>query len=140
MTLPKLLILLAIGDLIDHTILLDYIDTLPANSTPKVLGLERDTEIHYLTTVTQELWAQMLHLSGEGGGDHVETSSVLQMVEDILESLPAQFDREAMKEDFKNKISPTSIVLLQVCAVRVIIENVEWSYITGFANDTLVIV
>ncbi|KAM7539583.1 hypothetical protein Aperf_G00000039574 [Anoplocephala perfoliata] len=96
--------------------ILRYIDSLPTNSSPEVLGLHANAEIDSFTAHAHTLWGHLLSLRREGrSGDPVpgDTTLTLEFIERILQSLPLLFDREALKESLKDKMTPTTVVLLQ---------------------------
>ncbi|KAL5112917.1 Dynein heavy chain 10 axonemal [Taenia crassiceps] len=100
--------------------ILRYIDTLPTKNSPEVLGMNANAEVDSSTSKAYQLWAYLLALSHEGeGGSSAATTTTAQMTltieaaEKVLLSLPPTFDREAVRETFKENMTPTAIVLLQ---------------------------
>ncbi|EUB64627.1 Dynein heavy chain 10, axonemal [Echinococcus granulosus] len=100
--------------------ILRYIDTLPTNNSPEVLGLNPNAEINSFTSKAHKLWSYLLALGceGESGSNAATTATAqttltIEVAEKVLQSLPPPFDREAIREAFKEKMTPTTVVLLQ---------------------------
>ncbi|KAL5967127.1 Dynein heavy chain 10 axonemal [Taenia solium] len=100
--------------------ILRYIDTLPTNNSPEVLGMKVNAEIDSFTSKAHKLWSYLLALSheDESGSSAVSATTAqvtltIEIAEKVLLSLPPTFDREAIRGALKEKLTPTAIVLLQ---------------------------
>ncbi|VDD77521.1 unnamed protein product [Mesocestoides corti] len=99
--------------------ILGYIDTFPINNSPEVLGLHANAEIDCFVTQAHALWGHLLSLRREGkatvsGEATVESMADVEQVADtLLQALPGAFDTTVVREAFKEKMTPTAVVLLQ---------------------------
>lgn len=83
--------------------------------------MNANAEIDSFTSKACKLWSNLLALGREDeSGSSASTTVTAQMAltievaEKVLLSLPPTFDKEAVREAFKEKMTPTAIVLLQV--------------------------
>uniref|UniRef100_A0A0R3TG17 Dynein_C domain-containing protein n=1 Tax=Rodentolepis nana TaxID=102285 RepID=A0A0R3TG17_RODNA len=93
---------------------------LPINSPPEVLGLNANAEIDSFTSQAHKLWNHLLILRRDSESDGLGANSAAsdmslasEVTERILQSLPSPFDREALRESLRSKMTPTTVVLLQ---------------------------
>ncbi|VUZ41964.1 unnamed protein product, partial [Hymenolepis diminuta] len=100
--------------------IIKYIDSLPTNSSPEVLGLNANAEIDIFTSQAHKLWNHLLTLRRDTGIGNpstdpgaIEMSLTSEVTERILQSLPSPFDRDALRESLKSKIIPSTAFLLQ---------------------------
>ncbi|CAL9696601.1 unnamed protein product [Knipowitschia caucasica] len=94
----------------------DEIESLPLANIPDVLGLHPNAEIGYYTQAAKDLWANLIDLqpqTGQSGGSVSMDEHISQVAQDIQRTLPVLFDLDVIRRRMGEKVSPTSVVLLQ---------------------------
>lgn len=109
-----------------------YINSMPLNNSPEVFGLHSNAEIDYLSSVARSTWDNLVKLqpkdeklavsssscadSGNGPAGRALGSQdkfIEHVADKILNSLPTSFDPDRVRQTFSQKMTPTTIVLLQ---------------------------
>merc|ERR1711871_390131 len=114
----------------------DYINEVLPAEAPVLFGLHPNAEIGYLTTTAEDMFLTILSLEGGnvGGAQASNTSSVKEVLNSILESLPGAFDMtevaENAEEALKGDESPYVIVVMQECtAMNTLLNEIRRSLI-----------
>ena len=93
----------------------DAIDSLPIVQSPEVFGLNPNADISYYTSVTKQMWRDLIELqprTGAGGGEMSREEYIDGVATDVLAKIPPPFDIQIVRKQVEVP-SPSFIVLLQ---------------------------
>ena len=81
-----------------------------------MFGLHPNAEIGYYTTAAKDMWAHLVELQPQTGGDAGGISReefIGKIASDIQSKLPELYDVRSIRKRLGLEISPTTVVLLQ---------------------------
>lgn len=87
-------------------------------NTPEIFGLHSNAEIGYYTNAAKEMWSKLIDIqpqTGKSGSSQSRDEVINDKATGIKSKLPALFDLDRLRKKFGLDISPTTVVLLQVC-------------------------
>ncbi|KAI3386976.1 hypothetical protein SNEBB_002464 [Seison nebaliae] len=102
--------------LVSKELYLEYIETMPLVNTPEVFGLHANAEIGYYTKSAKDMWMQLLELQPQTSDSSTSMSRedyIDSIAVDILKKVPKKYDLEKIRQKYKDKMTPTTIVLFQ---------------------------
>jgi dynein heavy chain len=147
--IPEIRDLLSVKESPQFTIFRDlylaYIDQLPLYNPPDVLGLHANAEINYLIKTANEIYSNMLDIQPEQ--NEMENNSsrerkksfseqvfefrfllefVRSLIDDILHEIPPKKDLDLIKQKFKQRLTPLTIVLFQEIQRFNLLTSIMW--------------